>query len=486
MIRMRAAFRPVGHWRIPVVATVATLGVLALPAIASAQPSNDHFSNATVISSLPFSDTVDNTTATTESGEPGGCSSPPAQQTVWYSFTPASTTGLLIGVSATVFDAIFNVYKQTGTGFGGLSFVACQSTSAVNILASANTTYYIQVGDTFATGGLLTLNVQQIPEPVNDNFASATQITALPFSDTVDTTAATLETGEPTPSCAASVDWSVWYAFTPATSESVSANFNASFNGAEEVYTGTSLSNLTALQCAGVFQLSTIHVNAGTTYYFQVAGSSDGRGPLTFSLVATPPPTAGFFFFPSDPSSFDTIQFFDQSFDPGQVGFQTEAWNFGDGTTGSGSIPTHRYAADGDFTTTLTVTTFDGRTASTSQVVHVRTHDVAITKFTVPTSASVGQTRSVTVGISDKRHPETVQVQLFKGNSQGGFDLIGTLTQSISLTMGKNTIPFAFSYTFTQTDAAFGKVTFEAVATIQGARDAFPADNTTLASTIVH
>lgn len=31
-----------------------------------------------------------------------------------------------------------------------------------------------------------------------------------------------------------------------------------------------------------------------------------------------------------------------------------------------------------------------------------------------------------------------------------------------------------------------GKVTFEAVATIQGARDALPADNTALATTTVH
>jgi PKD repeat protein len=227
-------------------------------------------------------------------------------------------------------------------------------------------------------------------------------------------------------------------------------------------------------------------VNAGTAYYFQVGGVFGQRGQLTFNLDVAPPPEANFGFQPSDPSVFDTIQFFDESSDPGRVGVQSEAWDFGDGTTGTGSSPTHRYTADGDYTTRLTVTTSDGRTASASQVMHVSTHDVAITKFTVPTSASAGQTRSITVGVSDKRYPETVQVQLLKGNSQGGFDPVGTLTQPVPVTTGKATTPFAFSYIFTPGDAAVGKVTFEAIATIQGPRDALPTDNMAIASTTVH
>jgi hypothetical protein len=38
-----------------------------------------------------------------------------------------------------------------------------------------------------------------------------------------------------------------------------------------------------------------------------------------------------------------------------------------------------------------------------------------------------------------------------------------------------------FSYTFTSNDTAFGKVTFQAVASIVDARDALPADNTATA-----
>jgi urease subunit alpha len=71
-------------------------------------------------------------------------------------------------------------------------------------------------------------------------------------------------------------------------------------------------------------------------------------------------------------------------------------------------------------TVQLTVTTFDGRTASTSQVVHVRTHDVAIDRFLAPMVGSAGQTGKITVGIGIHLFPEDIQVQLFRG-IPGGF-----------------------------------------------------------------
>src|SRR5204862_4563208 len=139
-----------------------------------------------------------------------------------------------------------------------------------------------------------------------------------------------------------------------------------------------------------------------------------------------------FFSFPGDPSIFDTVQFIDQSFDPGQAGFQPEVWDFGDEATGAGCCPTHGYTADGDYTVQLTVTTLDGRTASTSQVVHVRTHDVAVTRFATPNAASSGQTRRIVVGINSKRYAETVEVQLFR-SVPGGFQQFGSLTQFVPM-----------------------------------------------------
>jgi hypothetical protein len=478
------------------VLTVAGLGLAQSGTALAAGLPNDNFANATVISSLPFSDIADITTATTEPGEPtGGCGLTPAQ-TVWYSITPASNIAVQINTAgSTFFDSLFFIYQQEGTGFGGLVNLGCPGNSGTFHLL-AGTTYYIQAGSAgFSAGGTLHLNVQQIPPPPNDNFADATVISpgALPFSDTEIATASTTEPGEPRCAGANILPNSWWYSFT-ATS---AGSFTASSTGSTVVaaYTGTGLANLSQIGCAGSFQVLTFRTSPGTTYYLQVSDLADVEFiPVTFTLDHAPQPVANFFVSPSDPSIFDNVEFVNESSDPGDAGFARDEYNFGDGTTAAGCCAnqpgnidtTHQYAKDGDYTVTDTVTTTDGRTASASQVVHVRTHDVAITKFTVPTSASVGQTRSITVGISGKRYPETIQVQLLKSNSQGGFDVVGTLTQSVPVQTGKSTTPFAFSYTFTPGDATAGKVTFEAIATIQGNRDAFPADNTAFALTTVH
>jgi PKD repeat protein len=203
-------------------------------------------------------------------------------------------------------------------------------------------------------------------------------------------------------------------------------------------------------------------------------------GLLEFRLEVAPSPVANFGYSPSDPTVFDVVQFQDFSFDPGGAGIASQAWVLGDGTSGTGCCPTHRYAADGDYAVGLTVTTVDGRTGSAAQTVRVRTHDVAITKFAVPQSASAGQTRRIVVGVNSKRYTETVDVQLFK-SVPSGFQFVGVLTQSVPVRSANRTTDFSFTYTFTGDDARIGKVTFRAVASVSGARDALPADNEAIA-----
>ncbi len=320
--------------------------------------------------------------------------------------------------------------------------------------------------------------------PPNDDFANATVIGALPFTDIADTSGATREPDEPTAPCDfAPLGGTVWYAFTPSHSEEISASADPAVPNMVAAYTGNSLASLTEVGCRSFGGLLTFQANAGTTYFFQVAGLTGFSGPLQFNLSLTPLPIASFSYYPFEPSTFDTIQFADASFDPAGVGFQTFTWDFGDGATATGSFPTHQYAADGDYTVQHSVTTFDGRTGSISLVVPIRTHDVAITRFTLANAAKAGQTRSISVGLNSKRYPETVEVDLFK-SGPGGFVLIGSLTQSVPVRASNRTTDFAFSYTFTSADASIGKVTFRAVATIVSARDALPADNEAISSPV--
>ncbi len=320
--------------------------------------------------------------------------------------------------------------------------------------------------------------------PANDDFANATGVPALPFRSVAQLVLAGTESGEQTPSCAVfygPVNETVWYSFTPAQTQSITARIgNASISTVVAAYSGSSVSGLTELGCVVFGGNVTFRAQAGTTYHFLVGGLFGQGGQVEFRLEVTPPPVANLYYYPSDPSAFDVVQFIDQSYDPGGVGFASLEWTFGDGTTGTGSYPTHHYAADGDYTVQHSVTTPDGRSASTSQPVLVRTHDVAITRFSAPIAGIVGQTRQITVGLNSRRYPETVEVQLFK-SVPGGYQLVGSLTNSVPVRASNRTTDFSFSYTFSNADAQIGKVTFKAVANLLGARDALPADNEAIA-----
>jgi PKD repeat protein len=210
----------------------------------------------------------------------------------------------------------------------------------------------------------------------------------------------------------------------------------------------------------------------------------DGRTASAARTVSvrTPDPVAQFGFNPPDPNPFDAVYFYNYSFDPAYAGIATCAWNLGDGTVidSCDYYVYHQYAGDGDYLVTLTVTTVDGRTASTMQTVMVRTHDVAIVTFKAPQAAKSGQTRDLSVGIRNTRYPERVRIELLK-SVPGGFDLVGWQYQDIPVRSGNRTTNVSFSYTFTAADAAVGKVTFKVTAWIESARDAFPADNEAIA-----
>ena len=318
--------------------------------------------------------------------------------------------------------------------------------------------------------------------PPNDDFANATGVPVLPFSSVAQLVFAGTESGEQTPSCAVfygPVNKTVWYSFTPAQTQSITArNGNASISTVVAAYSGSSVSGLTELGCVVFGGNVTFRAKAGTTYHFLVGNLFGQEGQAEFRLEVTPPPQPNFGTSPFDPSMFEAVQFQDFSFDPAFIGFEPPQWSFGDGTTGTGFFPTHRYVADGEYLVELTVTTHDGRSASTSRTLQVRTHDVAITRFQAPSSGMTGKTSKINVDIRSNRYPETVQVQLFK-SVPGGFQLVATSTQTLPTRNRVTSV--AFSYTFAPEDAVIGKVTFKAVATLLGARDALPADNEAIA-----
>ena len=132
----------------------------------AAPPSNDSFSGATVIASVPFSTTEDTSQATLGSDDAAvGLACPGAPFTfsssVWFAYTPATDQQVKVDTAGSSYTVAGAVVTGTPASF---SRVSC-FVSNTSFAASAGTTYYIDVLQTPAgSGGTLSLSVvQQFP-----------------------------------------------------------------------------------------------------------------------------------------------------------------------------------------------------------------------------------------------------------------------------------------------------------------------------------
>src|SRR5262245_12253790 len=330
------------------------LGAVAVPGSAlAAPPANDEFANAAVIdaSTLPVTVNAVIDEATTESGEPIPCSS--VNQSAWYVLTPTTTAVLRLTKSSTTFYGLLNVYRQTGAGIGGLSPVACSpywDSNPVTFTPQAGHTYYLQTGTGFSSAGSVGLTLEVVPPPANDDFASASSVGGIPFSEVVDSSAATVEVGEPLPSCsyAGAPTGTVWYRYTPAADGWVTVDTLGSYpTTVFAAYEGGTLGSLSELACRVQYGKLTVRVTAAQEVRFLVGSLFGVRGRIAFNLATTPELAMNWGWNVFQPSVFDTLQFSDFSYDPGEVGISSRQWDFGDGTSSTEASPQHRYAADG-------------------------------------------------------------------------------------------------------------------------------------------
>ncbi|TDV43080.1 PKD domain-containing protein [Actinophytocola oryzae] len=318
--------------------------------------------------------------------------------------------------------------------------------------------------------------------PGNDSFAGAAPLTSVPAVGEVALAEATAEPGEPDPSCGSySAAPSAWFAFTAPRTESITlARTSFEWDTVLAVYTGDSLGGLTEVFCR-TYDRRILNVTAGQTYRIQVSNWRPDTQTTRIELGLAPTLKTDLYTSVFDPSTLDTITFSQYAYDTvGEVITSVE-WDFGDGTTGSGTPGTHRYPADGDYVARVNITSADGRTATATRAVTVRTHDVRIAGFTTPAAGRVNQTKPIEVKVANERLPENATVVLYR-STPGGFEEIARATQYVPARPNR-TVAFPFNYTFTPEDATFGKVTFRAEVTLpQGARDVRLVDNEVIAS----
>lgn len=141
-----------GWWVRASLACAVVAAVFAPTAIAA--PPNDNFSDATPINSLPYSTTVDGSSATQESWEPE-CGGDTRDQTVWFSFTSATRRQVEFDPRGSG-SPIAGAY--TGSQ-GNLTQVYCGGVRA-KFIAMPGVKYWIQIsGD----GGSWTVDGRIIP-----------------------------------------------------------------------------------------------------------------------------------------------------------------------------------------------------------------------------------------------------------------------------------------------------------------------------------
>lgn len=138
--------------------------------------------------------------------------------------------------------------------------------------------------------------------------------------------------------------------------------------------------------------------NAGTFSVVLVVTDDLGQtGTTTRSVTVsstspTPPPTASFVFSPTAPVTNQTVSFnATQSSASAGHTITSYAWNFGDGTTGTGVTPTHPYATAGSFSVVLVVTDDLGQTGTTTNTVAVSLGPPTASFVFSPTSPGTNQ-----------------------------------------------------------------------------------------------
>jgi hypothetical protein len=250
-------------------------------------PSNDDISNATPVTALPFSTSTQTLTATHDPHDPTPSCTGPGGFSVWFSYTPVTDGAIEIGDAGVVYSG-----PAHATDTSPLTELGCPFAAPAQIAVTAGTTYYVMVAS-FVPEPAFTFTIQAVVPPANDDIAGAVPVTALPFSATQDSLTATADVHDPTPSCGAAHQFSVWYSYTPAADGTIDADTSGGdfFPPSVTAYTGppnaTTASPLTEAGCStGGLQMN---VTGGMTYYF-LLGSNSPRPSFTFAVAAMQAP----------------------------------------------------------------------------------------------------------------------------------------------------------------------------------------------------
>lgn len=198
-----------------------------------------------------------------------------------------------------------------------------------------------------------------------------------------------------------------------------------------------------------------------------LTGDARGNEPRTIDIRLVPVGTVGgetavpaFTVSPAAPSQLQTVTFdaSDPNLDAALVGY---AWDFGDGSKGSGRVASHQFRDAGTYTVTLTVTDVAGRKGSRSRNVAVGTSGLPTASFVFsPSSPGIGQEIAFNAAGSSAVAPRTI----VSYDWQFGTDRTG----SGIVVLKQYDTPGTYNVTLTVTDDAGNKATTTQAVVVTG------------------
>jgi subtilisin-like proprotein convertase family protein len=255
----------------------------------SAAPANDNFANAQALSGGFSAVQANNQNATVEPGEPNHAGNP-GGHSLWFQWTAPITKSVTIDTIGSSFNTLLAVY--TGTSVSSLTPIASNDDisspdnlqSSVTFNANVGVVYDIAVDGYNGATGSVVLTINQTIQ--NDSFNLCTYIGGVSGRVYGSNSGATKEAGEPN-HVGNTGGASVWYCWTaPITGLATFDTLGSTFNTVLAVYTGSSVSNLTAVAgnddidpVNGNFQ-SRVAFNAVglTTYHIAIDGFDGATG----------------------------------------------------------------------------------------------------------------------------------------------------------------------------------------------------------------
>ena len=259
------------------------------------RPFNDDFAGRPSFTSANLRLRASNAGGTAEPGEPahGGVA---AANSIWWEWTAPTSGAVTLSTSGSNYDTVLAVY--TGNALGALTAVAANDndggnpTSRLIFSAAAGTTYQIAVDGRNGGSGLTMLSLGTTP--ANDIFASPVALNGESTQLTATNANCSRETGEPRIGSFTG-GTSLWYRWTaPRTGRFQVAAVSNDFDPILTVYTGETLTTLTAVDSAlnlaandkANGALWTINAVGGVSYLITVdAKSASTTGQFTLSLT---------------------------------------------------------------------------------------------------------------------------------------------------------------------------------------------------------